>query len=70
GTPDRTVQIEVALDIPADGLDLRLVTDSPEYSAEGDARRIHLEVARLVTVGPAVGAIIESADESGRRSFR
>lgn len=70
GTPDRTVQLDVSLDIPVDGLALQLVSDSPEYSAEGDSRRIHLEVSRLVTVGPAVAAIIEDATEPGRIAFR
>lgn len=54
--PGRTISFELILDVPAEGMELRLVSDSPQYSAAGDPRDVHVEVAELVTTGPAVAA--------------
>lgn len=66
---DRRVDLEVLLDVPPEGLDLRLSTDSTEYSAAGDPRIIHMEMARLVTAGQAIGDRIAQSDEAGLASF-
>lgn len=54
--PGRTISFELVLDVPAEGMELRLLSDSPQYSAAGDPRDVHVEVAELVTTGPAVAA--------------
>ncbi|MEM9615704.1 MAG: hypothetical protein AAGA59_22400, partial [Actinomycetota bacterium] len=68
--PGRTIDLEIPLVIPAQGVELRFVTDSPEYSGDGDPRDINIELARLVAVGRAVGATIAAADETGLTPFR
>lgn len=66
---DRFVRFEVELEVPADGLELRLVSDSPEYSDAGDPRQINIEVAELLTVGPTVQALLVGTDTAAATSL-
>ncbi|MCB0990565.1 MAG: hypothetical protein KDB16_06290 [Acidimicrobiales bacterium] len=49
---DRSVHFEVPLMVGPEGLDVRLLTDSPEFQAPGDARRIQLALNGALALGP------------------
>jgi len=48
---DRQIHLEATIDIPADGLEITLLTDGPPFQAVGDTRQIQFALIQVLALG-------------------